>query len=221
MSTALGSRARDVDQPPAGRREPIQVSGCGRDRGCPMPSCVSGSVRCGALLASMLAALVCVAAPAATRCPGARTAPLPEVAAADVRTLACVVTRERARRGRRALVRGGALDRAAAGHALDMVRRQYFDHRSPGGSTPADRARSAGYLDGVRSWRVGEVLAWGTGVLATPASIVAMWLHSAPHRALLLDRSFSDFGLGIATGSPRPGVTGAATYTMLLGTVSR
>ena len=102
-----------------------------------------------------------------------------------------------------------------------MARHNYFDHRSPGGSTPAARARNAGYLRGVNAWRVGETLAWGTGTLGTPESTVQAWLNSPPHRELLLDPGFRDFGLGIAAGAPESGVSGGATYTMLLGKVSR
>jgi len=172
--------------------------------------------RC-ALLAIALVALACSPAQAATRCPGANDVPFPQVSDADISALQCVVNRERERRGLRPLDRTRSLDRASAQHSSDMAQNDYFDHRSPGGSTPAQRARSAGYLSGARSWRVGENLAWGTGTLATPNSIVKAWLRSPPHRELMLSRSFADFGLGIAPGAPQAGVAGGATYTMLMG----
>jgi uncharacterized protein YkwD len=172
--------------------------------------------RC-ALPAIALVALACAPAQAATRCPGANDVPFPQATDADVAALQCVVNRERARRGLRDLDRTRSLDQAAARHSSDMARNDYFDHRSPGGSMPADRARNAGYLSGASSWQVGETLAWGTGPLATPASIVRSWLNSPPHRELLLSRSFADFGLGIAPGAPQAGVSGGATYTVLLG----
>jgi uncharacterized protein YkwD len=143
--------------------------------------------------------------------------PFPQVSDADISALQCVVNRERERRGLRRLDRTRSLDRASAQHSSDMAQNDYFDHRSPGGSTPAERARSAGYLSGARSWRVGENLAWGTGPLATPNSIVKAWLNSPPHRELMLSRGFADFGLGIAPGAPQAGVAGGATYTMLMG----
>jgi uncharacterized protein YkwD len=173
------------------------------------------------LLAIALCAFACAPARASATCAGADDVPFPSVTDTDLAALQCVVNRERASRGLPALHRVRTLDRAARGHSADMARRNYFDHRSPGGSTPAARARHAGYMRGVNSWRVGETLAWGTGTLATPESTVEAWLNSPPHRELLLDPSFRDFGLGIAAGAPESGVSGGATYTMLLGRVSR
>jgi uncharacterized protein YkwD len=180
------------------------------------PTAATTARRC-ALLAIALVALSCAPAQAARHCPGADDVPFPQVSDADISALQCVVNRERERRGLRRLDRTRSLDRASAQHSSDMAQNDYFDHRSPGGSTPAERARSAGYLSGARSWRVGENLAWGTGPLATPNSIVKAWLNSPPHRELMLSRGFADFGLGIAPGAPQAGVAGGATYTMLMG----
>jgi uncharacterized protein YkwD len=186
------------------------------------PVFVAQQARRCALLAIALVAIACAPAQAARphaakHCAGANDVPFPEVTAADIEALECVVNRERERRGLRELDRTRSLDRASDRHSSDMARNDYFDHRSPTGSTPADRARNAGYMSGASSWRVGETLAWGTGTLATPNSIVDSWLKSPGHRELLLDRRFDDFGLGIAAGAPRSGVSGGATYTMLLG----
>lgn len=181
-----------------------------------MPTSVSRRARRSALLASAVAALAGAPAQAAGECPGAERVPSPTVSAADLRALACVVNHERRRRGRPALRRVRTLDRAAARHSADMVARGYFDHRSPGGSVPADRARDAGYLHGARSWRVAENIAWGAGTAATPASIVRAWLRSPPHRAILLAGGVSDAGVGIASGAPRGGVSRGATYTLLV-----
>jgi uncharacterized protein YkwD len=182
-----------------------------------MSPIVAISARRCALLAIALVALACAPAQAARHCLGADDVPFPQVSDADISALQCVVNRERERRGLRRLDRTRSLDRASAQHSSDMAQNDYFDHRSPGGSTPAERARSAGYLSGARSWRVGENLAWGTGPLATPNSIVKAWLNSPPHRELMLSRGFADFGLGIAPGAPQAGVAGGATYTMLMG----
>ena len=83
-----------------------------------------------------------------------------------------------------------------------MVRGRFFDHTSPGGSTMLARIRATSYLRDVASWSVGENLAWGTGVLATPRATVRAWMHSADHRANLLDRRFADVGIGVAAGAP-------------------
>ena len=182
-----------------------------------MPPSVSRLTRRSAVLASAFAALVSVPAQAAGECPGAERVPSPAVSAADLRSLACAVDHERRRRGRPALRRVRTLDRAAARHSADMGARGYFDHRSPGGSMPADRARDTGYLHGARSWRVAENIAWGAGPAATPASIVQTWLRSPPHRAILLAGDVPDAGVGIASGAPQGGMSRGATYTLLVG----
>ena len=46
----------------------------------------------------------------------------------------------------------------------------------------------------VRSRKVGENLAWMSGCNAT--SIVNMWLNSAPHRKVMLSKSFRRIGVG-------------------------
>jgi uncharacterized protein YkwD len=46
----------------------------------------------------------------------------------------------------------------------------------------------------VRTRKVGENLAWRIG--CEPGAIVSMWLHSAPHRKIMLSRSFRRIGVG-------------------------
>ena len=112
----------------------------------------------------------------------------------------CEINRQRRLRGLPALHRRGALARAGDRHATDMVRRGYFSHVSPGGQTMAARLRAAGYAHG--RWAAGEVLAWGTRGRSTPAAVVAAWMRSAGHRAVLLDSRYRDVGVGIARGNP-------------------
>jgi uncharacterized protein YkwD len=124
----------------------------------------------------------------------------------------CLINQARAQHGLGALRSAGALTRAASAHSRDMVRRGFFSHSSPSGSTPQQRIDRTGYLDGARSWAVGETIAWGSGGLATPGSIVRSWLRSSGHRAILLDGRYDDLGVGIAIGAPRGG-EGGATFT--------
>ncbi len=65
---------------------------------------------------------------------------------------------------------------------FDMVRRGYFAHTSPGGSTPRDRTRRAGY----RGTRIGEMIQFAIGRDATRQRAVRGWLDSPPHRRILL-----------------------------------
>ena len=121
------------------------------------------------------------------------------------RAVACLVNRERRRRGLRPYRSAGGLRRAAQAHAADMVRRRFFDHVAPGGSTPASRVRRTGWLDGARAWSIGEAIGWAGGRRTSAAAIVRLWLRSPPHRAILLDRGFRWVGVGIAGGTPRGG----------------
>jgi uncharacterized protein YkwD len=114
----------------------------------------------------------------------------------------CLMNAERTARGLGRLQAEPLLGRVAAGYARQMVRGRFFDHTSPGGSTMMARIKATTYLRDVSSWSVGENLAWGTGPLATPRATVRAWMHSADHRANLLDRDFADVGIGVAAGAP-------------------
>ena len=88
-----------------------------------------------------------------------------------------------------------ALRSAAREHSADMLARHYFDHDSPN-ETFDHRIRR--HLD---STLVGENIAWGTGRYATPEGLVNLWMHSAPHRRIILMRGLHRIGLGVAIGS--------------------
>ncbi len=87
-----------------------------------------------------------------------------------------------------------------------MLAHHYFDHDSPN-ETFDHRIRR--HLD---SSLVGEDIAWGTGHYATPEGLVNLWMHSAPHRRIILMRSLHRVGLGVAIGS-FDGSSGAAMAT--------
>jgi uncharacterized protein YkwD len=123
----------------------------------------------------------------------------------------CLLNQQRADNGLKALTESTTLDRAAGGYAADMVKRGFFDHVSPGGGTMLDRIKAAGWVP-TGSWSAGENIAWGSGSLATPASIVNGWMHSAGHRANILTASFTQIGIGIAAGAPQRGIRDGGTY---------
>lgn len=110
------------------------------------------------------------------------------------------------------------LRKAARAHARDMVARRYFAHVSPEGRDVTYRAKAAGYLRGARDWALGEDIAWGQGGLETPAQIVDQWMHSPPHRAVIMNPRFREGGAGIARGTPQ-GPAGL-TYVMDLAQAS-
>ena len=181
-------------------------------------------------LAALLA-LAVLAAPPAARADAGATAraraasercddadALPGQASADrVRAATlCLMNAERGARGLGRLRSEPALERVADSYASQMVRQRFFDHTSPGGSTMLSRIRATPYLHDVASWSVGENLAWGTGPLATPRATMRAWMHSAGHRANLLDPRFRDVGIGVAAGVPEqlgPGEAGGTYVT--------
>lgn len=81
------------------------------------------------------------------------------------------------------------LTQAAQTHADDMVSRGYFDHRSQDGRTHRDRIEATGF----RACSVGEAIANGH---TSQESVLAGWLASPPHRAILLERDYTLIGLG-------------------------
>jgi uncharacterized protein YkwD len=97
------------------------------------------------------------------------------------RAMLCLVNRTRMAAGLHPFRGERHLARAASRHAADMGRRHYFAHVSPSGKSPMSRARSAGWRGGV-----GEVIAWGCGTMSSPRATLNAWLHSPPHRAILL-----------------------------------
>lgn len=149
-------------------------------------------------------------------CPSPAGAPLTlEGEVAFEAAMACLLNAERAVRGARGLRRVAPLDLAAEWHARDMVARAYFSHVSPEGFDVVDRVRATGYLRGWSDWRLGEALAWGTGDLAAPRSIMDALLASPPHRRILLRPTIRHVGVAVVVGAPGISVPGA-TYALVV-----
>ena len=134
----------------------------------------------------------------------------------------CLVNRERSSRSEQPLRFNGHLEAAAQGHSESMAAGDYFEHLDPAGQTPLDRMRSAGYIYSSRvGFEVGENIAWGTGSLSTPRSIVTSWMASPGHRANILDSHFRDGGIGVVAHAPSSMAHGAAggIYTQDFGVI--
>ena len=116
-----------------------------------------------------------------------------------VRTLFCEVNSVRATHRLRRLRRSARLSQAALRHARDMLRRSYFSHRSPEGTTALSRARRAGYGADADGVFVGEILGLGlagTPWALTPRGLVRQWLRSRSHRRVLVSRRWRELGIG-------------------------
>ena len=71
----------------------------------------------------------------------------------------CLLNEQRTHRGLAPVRRSARLSEVARRYATTMVRRKFFSHTSPSGTTFAHRVQGSGYLS--RSpWALGEVLAW-------------------------------------------------------------
>jgi len=162
-----------------------------------------------AVLLLCCASTAAVAAPeasAAAHCAGAkRTLEQLGPEASRAATL-CALNRERARRHLRALRLDRRLTGAAQRHSEDMVAHGYFAHGDFGA-----RIRHSGWTRHRSSWMIAENIGYGSGAMGTPAGIVDAWMHSAGHRANILERRFRYIGIGIASGMPSGG--GGATYS--------
>jgi uncharacterized protein YkwD len=111
----------------------------------------------------------------------------------------CLVNRERSRRGERLLHWNVHLVASAQKHTESMAYGDYFEHVGPNGLTPAMRMRHTGYISSARvGYEVAENIGWGSLWLGTPKAMVASWMHSAGHRANILDPHFRDTGIGIS-----------------------
>ena len=162
-------------------------------------------VAAGTAVMAAALSLGSAAVAAAQGCRGAHSQSAP------VGATLCLINVERRSRGLAPLSANATLARAARRHATDMVLRGYFSHISPSGMTFTDRLRRSGYLRRTCSWSAGETLAWGIGTRATPAGTVSAWMHSPPHRAVLLGRSYREAGIGAVGGVPGNRFAGA-TY---------
>jgi uncharacterized protein YkwD len=101
-----------------------------------------------------------------------------------------------------------------------MVSRGFFEHTTPSGVTMVDRIMATRYASPRVGWAFGENLAWGTGSLATPRSIMKAWMDSPGHRTNVVRRAYREIGIGVVTGVPSDRDAGA-TYTADFGVVRR
>jgi uncharacterized protein YkwD len=132
-------------------------------------------------------------------------------------SITCLINDERTSHGLAGVAPNGDLSRAALSHSNEMVNQGYFEHTSPSGVTFMDRIESTGYMNGARTWTVGENLVWGTGPLSTPQALVTAWMNSPPHRENLLRPNFRELGVAAVVGTPvsrsdTSGVTVSSEY---------
>jgi uncharacterized protein YkwD len=115
--------------------------------------------------------------------------------ASSERRVLVLLNEIRQQHGLSAFTASAPLRNAARFHSADMLQKNYFDHDSP---SEAWDARVSRYLKGAT---IGENIAWGRDSSGTPEGIVSQWMHSAPHRRIILTPELHRVGLGIAVGT--------------------
>jgi uncharacterized protein YkwD len=127
-------------------------------------------------------------------CPGSDDLTL--LAANQELQMLCLVDYARVAGGLPVLTRAPLLAWSAAIKADDIVRCDDLSHTACGRDQNA-AFEQAGYIGpGIRA-EVTENLAAGTGLFATPRSIMQDWLADGPHRAAILDPRWRDEGVAM------------------------
>jgi uncharacterized protein YkwD len=130
--------------------------------------------------------------------------------------IVCLIDRERAHYRLPALTPNRDLQGIASSLSREMAASGYFGDDSLEGETPWQRITSSPYAWGVQTLYVAQNIGWGTDGLATPTGMVEEWMHSPPHRHIILTGSYRDIGVGAEPVAPslltdeKPG----ATYTV-------
>ncbi len=110
-------------------------------------------------------------------------------ASAYEKQVVTLVNQERAKNGLSALTLNDKLGKMARAKSQDMHDNNYFSHTSPTYGSPFDMMKTFGI-----SYRTaGENIAMG---YATPESVVTGWMNSPGHRANILNKNFTQIGVG-------------------------
>lgn len=99
---------------------------------------------------------------------------------------------ERGHHHENALRLNSQLTQAAQAKAADMASRDYWAHVTPDGKQPWTFITATGY----RYQTAGENLAYG---FSSADATMRGWMHSAEHRANILNESYSQVGFGVVT----------------------
>ncbi len=110
------------------------------------------------------------------------------------------------------------LTEAARFHSQEMLDKGYFSHDSRNGESVKARLERFGYAFGGHPyWKYGENVSWGSGDLGAADRRFDEWMDSPEHRANILDKNFSEVGIGARTGTFEA-QDGAKMYTVDFGT---
>ena len=129
------------------------------------------------------------------------------------------VNKQRAKHGLHQLRVNGKLVASAREHSKDMGARKYFEHDAPAPDSEcwSTRIIRCGYTNkGYRSWKAGENIYYGAGLYSSPVAVVAAWMRSKAHRAVILTKAFRDIGVGaVKTGDGYGTIDGTVWFFTL------
>jgi uncharacterized protein YkwD len=93
------------------------------------------------------------------------------------------------------LIWNNELELAALGHAQDMSRNRYFDHKSKNGQLLIDRLFATGYTyNGYQSYFIGENIAMGQHYIR---EVMEGWIISEKHCKNLMNPDFKEVGIAV------------------------
>ncbi len=109
-----------------------------------------------------------------------------------------LVNREREANGLKPLAWIEKAADVARYHSNSMARSEFLGHRDMAGKKVAYRADKLGFSN----WsQLGENVVWISGYDDPAARAVFCWMRSPGHRRNIMDRTYSETGLGISIGS--------------------
>jgi uncharacterized protein YkwD len=103
-----------------------------------------------------------------------------------------------------------------------MAFSDYLEHLGPSGDTPISRVQASGYIYNSNvGCTVGETIGSGTLGMATPRAMMAAWMASPEHRAIILNPVYRDSGVGVFAHPPASLAGGepGAVYTQDFGVI--
>jgi len=118
------------------------------------------------------------------------------------------MNRVRATKGLSQLRAAPSLRSAARSHSQAMLVYDFFSHDSADGTAFSERIRRYYSNSGYARWSVGEALMASPGRAVGAEAIVAAWLGSPPHRAIVLSPTWRDAGIGVLYAPSAPATFG-------------
>jgi uncharacterized protein YkwD len=124
---------------------------------------------------------------AVTACLIVPAMPAAQAAASAEDQMVAKINSYRAKHGLPGVRKSKSLTRSSERYSWKMMRNGYFGH--------------AGRIQASSSYRrLGEILAYTSGVRPRTGDAFRMWLNSGGHRAVIMDRGFRYVGVGAASG---------------------